>query len=170
MSAGPAAPAERVDQAARSIADRLGDVPRIAIVLGSGLGHLAGRLEQARRVPYGEIAGFPATTIVGHQGELVAGTLGGTPVLVQSGRFHLYEGHAAETVVLPVRAMATLGVRTLILTNAAGGIRRTFSRGALMMIADHVNLTFRNPLTGPCFPVKSASPTCPTPMTASSER
>jgi purine-nucleoside phosphorylase len=158
VSAGSAAPAERVEQAARSIADRLGDVPRIAVVLGSGLGHLAGRLEKARRVPYGEIAGFPATTIVGHHGELVAGTLGGTPVLVQSGRFHLYEGHAAETVVLPVRAMATLGVRTLILTNAAGGIRRTFSRGALMMIADHVNLTFRNPLIGPLLPGEERFP------------
>ena len=138
-----------VEKAARSIADRLGSVPEIAIVLGSGLGHFAGRLEHPRRVLYGEIAGFPGTTVVGHQGELVSGSLGNAPVLVQSGRFHLYEGHAAETVALPVRAMAALGVRTLILTNAAGGIRRTFSRGALMMIADHVNLTFRNPLIGP---------------------
>ena len=127
-------------------------------MLGSGLGHLAGRLQSARRVPYGEIAGFPATTIVGHQGELVAGTLGGTPVLVQSGRFHLYEGHAAETVVLPVRAMAVLGVHTLILTNAAGGIRRTFGRGALMLLADHVNLTFRNPLIGPLLPGEERFP------------
>jgi purine-nucleoside phosphorylase len=153
-----AVPAERVEHAARAIADRLGNVPEVAIVLGSGLGHLAGRLENERRVPYREITGFPATTIVGHQGELVAGTLGGTPVLIQSGRFHLYEGHSADTVVLPVRAMATLGVRTLILTNAAGGIRRTFSRGALMMIADHVNLTFRNPLIGPVMPGEERFP------------
>jgi purine-nucleoside phosphorylase len=153
---GPAA--DRVEAAARAIAAKLGTVPEIAIVLGSGLGHLAGRLQGARRVPYGEIAGFPATTVVGHQGELVAGTLGGTPVLVQSGRFHLYEGHTAETVALPVRAMAKLGVRTLILTNAAGGIRRTFTRGALMMIADHINLTFRNPLIGPVFPGEERFP------------
>ena len=144
-----AEPAGRVAAAARAIADRLGAVPDIAIVLGSGLGQLAGRLEGARRIPYAEIPGFPRTTVVGHQGELVAGALGGKPLLVQSGRFHLYEGHAADTVALPVRVMAALGVRTLILTNAAGGIRRTFARGALMMIADHVNLTFRNPLIGP---------------------
>jgi purine-nucleoside phosphorylase len=151
-------PAARVEAAARSIADRIGAIPDTAIVLGSGLGQLAGRLEGARRIPYAEIAGFPRTTVVGHQGELVAGTLGGTPLLVQSGRFHLYEGHAAEIVALPVRVMAALGVRTLILTNAAGGIRRTFSRGALMMIADHVNLTFRNPLIGPVLPGEERFP------------
>jgi purine-nucleoside phosphorylase len=150
--------AERVEAAARAIGDKLGTVPDVAIVLGSGLGHLADRLEGARRVPYREIAGFPATTVVGHQGELVAGKLGRTPVLVQSGRFHLYEGHSAETVALPVRAMAKLGVRTLILTNAAGGIRRTFTRGALMMIADHINLTFRNPLIGPVLPGEERFP------------
>jgi purine-nucleoside phosphorylase len=154
----PDSPAERVDAAARSIADRVGTVPDVAIVLGSGLGHLADRLQGARRTPYGEIAGFPVTTIVGHQGELVAGTLGGRLVLVQSGRFHLYEGHAVETVVLPIRAFAALGIRTLILTNAAGGIRRTFSRGALMMIADHINLTFRNPLIGPLLPAEERFP------------
>jgi purine-nucleoside phosphorylase len=151
-------PAARVEAAARSIADRIGAIPDTAIVLGSGLGQLAGRLEGARRIPYADVAGFPRTTVVGHQGELVAGTLGGTPLLVQSGRFHLYEGHAAEIVALPVRVMAALGVRTLILTNAAGGIRRTFSRGALMMIADHVNLTFRNPLIGPVLPGEERFP------------
>jgi purine-nucleoside phosphorylase len=150
--------AARVEAAARSIADRIGAVPDIAIVLGSGLGQLAGRLEGARRIPYAEIAGFPRTTVVGHQGELVAGKLGGTALLVQSGRFHLYEGHTAETVALPVRVMAALGIRTLLLTNAAGGIRRTFSRGALMMIADHVNLTFRNPLIGPVLPGEERFP------------
>ena len=153
-----ASASERVERAAGSISARLGPVPEVAIVLGSGLGPLAQRLEGARRAPYRDIAGFPATTIVGHQGELVAGALGGTQVLVQSGRFHLYEGHTPETVVLPIRAMATLGVRTIILTNAAGGIRRTFTRGALMMIADHVNLTFRNPLIGPLLPGEERFP------------
>lgn len=144
--------------AAEFLARRLETVPEVAIVLGSGLGRLADRLEGARAIPYPEIPGFPGTTVVGHEGKLVAGTLGGTPVLVQSGRFHLYEGHSADTVALPVRVMATLGVRTLILTNAAGGVRRTFARGALMLIADHVNLTFRNPLIGPLLPGEERFP------------
>ncbi len=138
--------------------DRLGSVPEVAIVLGSGLGRLADRLEGARRIPYAEIPHFPSTTVVGHHGELVSGTLAGRPLLAQSGRFHLYEGHAAGVVAMPVRVMAALGVRTLILTNAAGGIRRTFARGALMMIADHVNLTFRNPLIGPVLPGEERFP------------
>jgi purine-nucleoside phosphorylase len=149
---------ETIEESATFLRARVGRVPEVAIVLGSGLGRLASRLEGARRIPYSEIPHFPATTIVGHQGELVAGTLGGKPLLVQSGRFHLYEGHAAETVALPVRVMAALGIGTLILTNAAGGIRRTFSRGALMLIADHVNLTFRNPLIGPVLPGEERFP------------
>ena len=158
MSREEAAPAAQVAAAARAIGDRLGRVPEVAIVLGSGLGPLAERLTGARRIPYGEIPHFPRTTVVGHQGELVAGSLGGTPVLVQSGRFHLYEGHAPATVALPVRVFAELGVRTLLLTNAAGGIRRGFARGVLMMIADHVNLTFRNPLVGPTLPGEERFP------------
>jgi purine-nucleoside phosphorylase len=152
------APGAQVSAAARMIAERLGRVPEVAIVLGSGLGPLAERLTGARRIPYAEIPGFPRTTVVGHQGELVAGSLGGTPVLVQSGRFHLYEGHPAATVALPVRVFAELGVRTLLLTNAAGGIRRSFARGVLMLIADQVNLTFRNPLLGPSLPGEERVP------------
>lgn len=153
------APREQVQAAAAAVRDRLGgQAPEVAIVLGSGLGHLATRLEQARRMPYAEIPHFPTTTVVGHQGELVSGKLGGKPLLVQSGRFHLYEGHPAATVVLPVRVFAALGVRTLLLTNAAGGVRRTFARGALMMIADHVNFTFRNPLIGPVLPGEERFP------------
>jgi purine-nucleoside phosphorylase len=149
---------EAIAAAADFLKGRLGAIPEVAIVLGSGLGRLGTRLEAPRRMPYSEIPHFPATTVVGHRGELVAGTLGGKPLLVQSGRFHLYEGHSAETVAMPVRAMAALGVSTLILTNAAGGIRRTFSRGALMMIADHVNLTFRNPLIGSLLPGEERFP------------
>jgi purine-nucleoside phosphorylase len=146
-------PAAQVAEAAEVVRERLaGRRPEVAIVLGSGMGPLAGRVEDAVRIPYLAIPGFRATTVVGHEGELVAGRLGGRTVLVQSGRFHLYEGHPAAVAVLPVRVFGALGIRTLILTNAAGGIRRTFSRGALMMVADHVNLTFRNPLTGPVFP------------------
>jgi purine-nucleoside phosphorylase len=153
-----AARAEAIRAAADHLRRRLPRVPEIGIVLGSGLGRLASRLQSAEAIAYAEIPGFPATTVVGHEGRLVAGTLGGTPVLVQSGRFHLYEGHSVDTVALPVRVMATLGVRTLLLTNAAGGVRRTFTRGALMMIADHVNLTFRNPLIGPLLPGEERFP------------
>jgi len=142
-----------VEEAARALQSRLGPrAPRTAIILGSGLGPLADRLGDAVRIPYRDIPGFPGTTVVGHAGELVAGTLAGRPVLVQNGRFHLYEGHEATLAVLPVRVFSALGIDTLILTNAAGGVRRTFSRGALMMIADHINLTLRNPLIGPVYP------------------
>jgi purine-nucleoside phosphorylase len=139
-----------VEEAARAIAGRLrGREPRVAIVLGSGLGHLADEVQQPVRVPYTEIPGFPQPGVAGHKGEIVAGTLEGVSVLVQSGRFHLYEGHPADVAGLPVRVFARLGVRTLILTNAAGGVRPTFRPGTLMLIADHVNLMFRNPLIGP---------------------
>ena len=123
--------------------------PRLAIVLGSGLGSLTNRLEDATRIPYRDIPGFEAPSVEGHKGELVAGRLAGKDVLAQSGRFHLYEGHNANTTALPVRAFAELGVETLIVTNAAGGIRRTFRPGTLMLIADQLNLSFRNPLFGP---------------------
>ena len=123
--------------------------PRVAIVLGSGLGFLGDTVEDSVRVPYASIPGFPQPTVVGHAGELIAGTLDDVPVIAQSGRFHLYEGHDAWTAALPVRVFATLGVTTLVVTNAAGGIRRTFRPGTLMLIADHLNLMFRNPLTGP---------------------
>jgi purine-nucleoside phosphorylase len=139
-----------IAEAASTIARRIGSLkPRVAIVLGSGLGFLADEVRGAVRIPYTEIPGFPQPGVAGHKGELVAGTLDGVPVLVQSGRFHLYEGHEADVAALPVRVMATLGVRTLIVTNAAGGVRLTFRPGALMLIADHINLMFRNPLTGP---------------------
>ena len=148
-----------VAAAAEGLRRRLGGrEPSVAVVLGSGLGPLAGRLAEPMRIPYREIPGFPSTGVVGHAGELVIGTLGGETVLAQSGRFHLYEGHAADVVALPVRVFAELGIRTLILTNAAGGIRRSFGRGALMMIADHVNLAFRNPLIGPVLPGEERVP------------
>jgi len=139
-----------IAEAASAVARRLGSLePRAAIVLGSGLGFLADEARGAVRIPYAEIPGFPQPGVAGHKGELVAGTLDGVAVLVQSGRFHLYEGHEADVAALPVRVMATLGVRTLIVTNAAGGVRLTFRPGTLMLIADHINLMFRNPLTGP---------------------
>lgn len=126
-----------------------GDWPYVAIVLGSGLGQFTERLKGVRRLPYARLPGFGSAQVPGHAGELVLGRLGGAVVLCQGGRFHGYEGYASETVALPVRMFAELGIGTLILTNAAGGIRRDFRPGTLMLIADHLNLTFANPLFGP---------------------
>jgi purine-nucleoside phosphorylase len=152
VSAGPeAAPygAEAAARAAGAIRDRLGvRAPACAIVLGSGLGELAGDLADARRVPFGEVPGFPTATVAGHAGALVAGTLGGREVIALAGRFHMYEGHPAQLAGFPVRVVHALGARTLFVSNAAGGIRRTFSAGDLMLLADHINLMFRNPLIG----------------------
>ncbi|HEX5633741.1 MAG TPA: purine-nucleoside phosphorylase, partial [Gemmatimonadales bacterium] len=122
------------------------------LVLGSGLGGLAERIERAERIPYRDLPGFPETTVPGHAGELVCGRLGGREVIAQSGRFHVYEGHDAATSALAIRWAAARGAVAVLLTNAAGGIRRTFRPGTLMLIADHVNLTFRSPLTGPVRP------------------
>ena len=139
-----------IEETANAVAGRLGKLkPRVAIVLGSGLGGVADAVPDAVRVPYREIPGFPEPGAPGHKGELVAGTLEGVPLVVQSGRFHLYEGHTAELAALPTRVFARLGVDTLIVTNAAGGIRHTFRPPTLMLIADHINLMFRNPLVGP---------------------
>ena len=136
--------------AAAALRDRLGGaVPKVAIVLGSGLGGLTRAVSDERRVPYGEIPGFPTTTVVGHSGEFLLGTIEDVPVILQSGRFHLYEGHDPSTVALPVRVFAELGAEVLIVTNAAGGLRQTFRPPTLMLIADHINLMWRNPLTGP---------------------
>jgi purine-nucleoside phosphorylase len=136
--------------ASLAVRARLGDFrPRVAIVLGSGLGGLAEAVASPMRLPYGDIPGFPATTVVGHAGELVAGELDGVPVMLQSGRLHLYEGHEPGAVALPVRVFAELGAEILIVTNAAGGIRSDLRPPTLMLIADHVNLMWRNPLVGP---------------------
>jgi purine-nucleoside phosphorylase len=135
--------------AADAVTKRLGARrPRAAIVLGSGLGFLGEEVQDAVRIPYADIPGFPQPGVVGHKGELVVGTLDGVPVLVQSGRFHLYEGHSPATAALPVRVFAQLGVTTLVATNAAGGVRQNLRPPALMLITDHINLTGRNPLTG----------------------
>ena len=122
--------------------------PRVAIVLGSGLGFLADEVVDPIRIPYNTIPGFPEPGVAGHKGELVAGKLEGVPVIVQAGRFHLYEGHPASVAALPSRVFAELGVAIMIVTNAAGGVRRTFPGGTLMLIADHINLMWRNPLIG----------------------
>ena len=139
--------------AAKSSADkvrhRIGDGhPDIAIILGSGLGDLADEIEDAVHVPFADIPGFPEPTVVGHAGVLISGNLSGRRVIALAGRFHMYEGHAAALAAFPVRVMHTLGARTLLASNAAGGIRRDLAAGDLMIIEDHLNLTFTNPLTG----------------------
>jgi len=148
-----------VIEATVAIQKRLGKLqPRVAIVLGSGLGFLAGEVADPIRIPYHTIPGFPEPGVAGHKGELVAGTLEGVPVIVQAGRFHLYEGHPAAVAGLPARVFAELGVEILIVTNAAGGVRRTFPGGTLMLIADHINLMWRNPLIGPPEPNEQRFP------------
>jgi len=138
-----------VTAATEAVKQRLGRLkPRIAIVLGSGLGFLADEVAEPVRIAYRTIPGFPEPGVAGHKGELVAGRLEGVPVIVQAGRFHLYEGHPAGVAGLPARVFAELGVEILIVTNAAGGVRRTFPGGTLMLIADHINLMWRNPLIG----------------------
>jgi len=154
--------AERVASVARAAAAveaRLsGRRPAVAIVLGSGLGQLAERITDPLRIPYDAIPGFHLPTVVGHKGELVVGTLGGRTALAQSGRFHMYGGHSADEAALPVRVFAALGVGTLIVTNAAGGIRRTFGPGTVMLIRDHLNLTARSPLIGHALPGEERFP------------
>lgn len=122
--------------------------PVAAIVLGSGLGGLADRVKDAQRVPYAEIPGFHAPGVEGHRGELICGTLAGREVLLLAGRFHMYEGHSAQVAAFPVRVVQALGARVLFVSNAAGGINRAFPPGTLMIIRDHINLQFRNPLEG----------------------
>jgi purine-nucleoside phosphorylase len=140
---------ERAEHAARSIRTRLTAEPRIAIVLGSGLGGFADDFDEAVRIPYNEIPGFPRSTVEGHSGRLVSGKVDNVPVLAMQGRVHYYEGYSLEEVTFPVRTFKLLGIKTLVLTNAAGGINVELTQGALMVISDHVNLMGDNPLRGP---------------------
>jgi purine-nucleoside phosphorylase len=135
--------------AAQHLAPHLPATPTVAVVLGSGLGALADRVEDAVVIPYGEIPGFSPPTVAGHRGRLVAGRLAGHDVVVFQGRYHAYEGHDARDVVVPVRTAAALGAGTFIVTAAAGGVNRLFGPGTLMLLADHLNLMGRNPLVGP---------------------
>ncbi len=136
-------------EAAEAVRARIGVAPRVGIILGSGLGGLANRIEQASRVPFREVPGFPSATVIGHAGQLIGGTLGGTPVVALAGRFHMYEGHDAALAGFPARVLHALGARTLIVSNAAGGAREVLTPGTLMLISDHLNFQFRNPLIGP---------------------
>jgi purine-nucleoside phosphorylase len=138
----------RAENAARTIRARARESASIAIVLGSGLGGFADEFEDAVAMPYQQIPGFVSSTAEGHVGRLVIGKVGGVPVVAMQGRVHYYEGYSLEEVTFPIRTLKLLGVRTLILTNAAGGINVQLKQGALMVISDHLNLMGVNPLRG----------------------
>jgi purine-nucleoside phosphorylase len=123
--------------------------PRIGLVLGSGLGGFADSLTDAARIPYAEIPSFPQSTAIGHAGRMVVGRAGSVAVAAMQGRVHLYEGYSAQEVTFPIRVFGRMGIRAVILTNAAGGINLNFSQGALVLIRDHINLQGTNPLVGP---------------------
>ena len=141
---------QKVDEAVSAITRRAGEqIPDVAIVLGSGLGDFAGQLTDAVSIPYGDLPHWPASKVIGHEGRLVVGALGGKRVAALSGRAHFYEGHDLRTVTFATRVVGRLGVRTLILTNAAGGINVDLTPGMLMLMDDHINLLGSNPLVGP---------------------
>jgi purine-nucleoside phosphorylase len=140
-----------IKAAADYIRSKHAAVPEIGLILGSGLGVIAELVEQAKVIAYNDIPHFPVSTVEGHAGELLLGTIHGKQVLLMKGRFHMYEGYGVDVVSFPVRVMKELGVKLLIVTNAAGGINTSYEVGDLMLIKDHINFTFNNPLIGPNF-------------------
>ena len=140
---------ERIGTAAEAIRSRSALQPRIGIILGTGLGGLAARIQVEAEIPYEEIPGFPLSTVETHTGRLLLGTLGGKPVVAMQGRFHRYEGYTLQQVTFPVRVMRALGADTLLVSNACGGMHPFWAPGDLVLIADHINLLGDNPLIGP---------------------
>lgn len=136
-------------EASEFLKEKFAKTPEIGLILGSGLGVLADEIEEPVKIPYQEIPGFPVSTVEGHAGQLVFGTLKGKTVVAMQGRFHFYEGYTLDKVTFPVRVMKALGVQNLIVTNAAGGINEEFKAGDLMIITDHINNMGTNPLIGP---------------------
>lgn len=141
--------ARRLDAAVQTIEAAVGTMPRVGIVLGSGLGGLVERMAPTKSVPYQHVPHWPPSSVEGHAGVLHRGKLAGVPIVALAGRAHLYEGHDADAVAFAVRVLARAGVRVMILTNAAGGLNPSWPPGTLMVIDDHLNLTGRNPLVGP---------------------
>lgn len=139
---------ETIKQTADYIRNRVGDMPKTAIILGTGLGALVDHIEDKKFIPYTEIPNFPVSTVEGHSGNLIFGRLGQKPVMAMQGRFHYYEGYDMKQVTFPVRVMKELGVETLFVSNAAGGMNKEFKVGDIMIITDHINLFPENPLRG----------------------
>src|SRR3954471_16417246 len=139
----------QAEKAAQLILSRSPLRPKVALVLGSGLGAFADSLTDATRIPYADIPSFPQSTAIGHAGRLVIGNAGTVPVAAMQGRVHQYEGYSAQQVAFPIRVFARMGIKSVILTNAAGGINLGYSQGALVLIRDHINLQGTNPLVGP---------------------
>ncbi len=140
---------EKADEAAAFVRERFSVSPRVAVVLGSGLGSFAERVEHPVAIAYQKIPHFPRPTVEGHSGRLIAGNIAGTPVFVMQGRVHAYEGYSPEEVTFPIRVLGRLGITALIVTNAAGGIRLNLKQGQLVLISDHINFSGRNPVSGP---------------------
>ncbi|MFX3633550.1 MAG: purine-nucleoside phosphorylase [Candidatus Pristimantibacillus sp.] len=141
--------AAHINAAAAYIADQTELKPEIGLIMGSGLGVLGDHLEDAITIQYDTIPHFPVSTVEGHAGELLIGTLSGRAVILMRGRFHMYEGYGPELTAFPVRVMKALGVTSLLVTNAAGGVNLDYEPGNLMLISDHINMTGKNPLIGP---------------------
>jgi len=141
--------AMQVEEALAALRSRGGPTPRVALVLGSGLGGVGDRVDGAVRIPYGEIPHWPSSTAPGHEGCLVVGTLEGIPVVVMQGRIHMYEGYSLQEVTFPMRVFGRWGVSVVVLTNASGGVHPGLSSGDLVLIQDHINLMGGNPLVGP---------------------
>src|SRR5436309_10661979 len=139
----------QTEAAAQLILARTSLRPQIALVLGSGLGSFADSLTDATRVPYSDIPAFPRSTAIGHAGQMILGNAGSVPVAAMQGRAHLYEGYSPQEVTFSIRVFGRMGIRALILTNAAGGINLSYSQGALVVLRDHINLQGSNPLVGP---------------------
>ena len=139
----------RLEHAAAWLRNKTNARPKTGLILGSGLGDFCDLLENVTEVPFSDIPDFPVATVAGHTGAFLFGTYQGTPVAVLRGRIHCYEGYTPQEVVMPVRLMAMLGVKTVILTNAAGGVNKAYKPGALMLLEDHINFCGANPLTGP---------------------
>lgn len=139
---------EQIKQTADYIRSKAGNVPETAIILGTGLGALVDHITDKKYIPYTEIPNFPVSTVEGHSGNLIFGRLGNRPVIAMQGRFHYYEGYDMKAVTFPVRVMKQLGVKTLFVSNAAGGMNKEFRVGDIMIITDHINLFPENPLRG----------------------
>ncbi len=154
----PDAPAAPIAESVAFLRERITRAPSVALVLGSGLGQVTDSLQDAIRIPYEEIPGFPRATVAGHRGALVAGIWDGVEVVAMQGRFHLYEGWSPAQVAFPLRVLAALGASAAVLTNAAGATRSVMRPGQLMLITDHLNFMFRNPLVGQPFPGETRFP------------